>query len=46
MLLFVTLCCTKLNPLRSLFSYITIKHITLIISTKTDGEETSIIQIT
>jgi len=34
---FLTLGCTKLNPLRSLFIYITIKYITLNIRDKADG---------
>jgi hypothetical protein len=35
--LFLTSGFTKLNPLRSLFSYITIKYITLTLSAKADG---------
>jgi hypothetical protein len=34
---FVTLCFTKLNQLRSLFSYITIKYNFLTINAKADG---------
>jgi len=36
-LFLVTLGCAKLNPLRSVFSYITIKYITVTISGKADG---------
>lgn len=45
-LLFVMLVCAKLNLLRSLFSYIKRKYITLTVSPEAYGGETFIIQIT